>query len=179
VQGFEVTSEGAGGASAERKFLRAISAESPITLQPLISCLAFISTTSHFVESFLNILSPVAGISPNTSTAASCYSASTMAPSETSPLLEEQEYLPDEDTSESATAPKRTFARNLGASDGFALLISIVIGSGVFSSPGKSYMYDLNVRQTLTSYLHLCQGQSTPTLRRQAMLSLSGFSVVF
>jgi amino acid transporter len=32
--------------------------------------------------------------------------------------------------------PRGTFARHLGALDGFALLISIVIGSGVFSSPG-------------------------------------------
>ena len=58
-----------------------------------------------------------------------------MATSETSPLLRETSYAPDEEY-EDATVPRSTFARNLGALDGFALLISIVIGSGVFSSPG-------------------------------------------
>jgi len=61
-----------------------------------------------------------------------------MAPSETAPLLRQESttsYAPDEEH-EGTTAPRSTFARNLGALDGFALLISIVIGSGVFSSPG-------------------------------------------
>ncbi|KAF2026387.1 amino acid transporter [Setomelanomma holmii] len=66
-----------------------------------------------------------------------------MAASETSPLLGErsegdnaQSYITDEDNTESTAVSRGTFARNLGALDGFALLISIVIGSGVFSSPG-------------------------------------------
>ncbi|KAF1838137.1 solute carrier family 7 protein [Decorospora gaudefroyi] len=61
-----------------------------------------------------------------------------MPSSETSPLLRQESttsYAPDEDH-DNTTAPRSTFARNLGALDGFALLISIVIGSGVFSSPG-------------------------------------------
>ncbi|KAF2829130.1 amino acid transporter [Ophiobolus disseminans] len=63
--------------------------------------------------------------------------------SETSPLLpdapsrsQSRDYITDEDNTESTAASKSTFARNLGALDGFALLVSIVIGSGVFSSPG-------------------------------------------
>ncbi|KAH4347594.1 hypothetical protein HBH98_095460 [Parastagonospora nodorum] len=66
-----------------------------------------------------------------------------MAASETTPLLEQQDsqedpgtYFTDEDNTESTAVHRGTFARNLGALDGFALLISIVIGSGVFSSPG-------------------------------------------
>lgn len=67
-----------------------------------------------------------------------------MAASERSPLLQEQDsrggtvdYTPDEDIAEpTINVSRRTFARNLGALDGFALLVSIVIGSGVFSSPG-------------------------------------------
>jgi amino acid transporter len=70
-----------------------------------------------------------------------------MAPSEISPLLRQESttsyaqesitsYAPDEDYDDIA-ASRSTFARNLGALDGFALLISIVIGSGVFSSPGQ------------------------------------------
>jgi L-type amino acid transporter 9 len=65
------------------------------------------------------------------------------SPSERTPLLEQQDsqnnegtYFTDEDNTESTAAIYSTFARNLGALDGFALLISIVIGSGVFSSPG-------------------------------------------
>jgi L-type amino acid transporter 9 len=64
-----------------------------------------------------------------------------MATSERSPLLAEEDspslpddYAPDED--HATTVSRRTFARNLGTLDGFALLVSIVIGSGVFSSPG-------------------------------------------
>ncbi|KAH7088844.1 amino acid/polyamine transporter I [Paraphoma chrysanthemicola] len=66
-----------------------------------------------------------------------------MAASEASPLLGERgdvnndpTYTPDEDNTESIAVSHGTFAKNLGALDGFALLISIVIGSGVFSSPG-------------------------------------------
>jgi len=61
-----------------------------------------------------------------------------MTPSETAPLLRQESttsYAPDEEHDD-VTATRNTFARNLGALDGFALLISIVIGSGVFSSPG-------------------------------------------
>ena len=51
-----------------------------------------------------------------------------MASTEQTPLLR----TPDNN----AARAQGTFARRLGALDGFALLISIVIGSGVFSSPG-------------------------------------------
>lgn len=59
-----------------------------------------------------------------------------MASSEITPLLQQESqpsYVPDEDVIEERHG---TFARNLGSLDGFALLISIVISSGVFSSPG-------------------------------------------
>lgn len=68
-----------------------------------------------------------------------------MAPSETTPLLQQQPPPPPPDETPPAPneheeppnqPPRGTFARNLSARDGFALLISIVIGSGVFSSPG-------------------------------------------
>lgn len=62
-----------------------------------------------------------------------------MASSETTPLLQREDTLPADTVQQEAdgnVAPHGTFARNLGALDGFALLISIVIGSGVFSSPG-------------------------------------------
>ncbi|OAG09917.1 amino acid transporter [Paraphaeosphaeria sporulosa] len=58
-----------------------------------------------------------------------------MAPTEQTPLLREQD-VPVATTEAEAPQPRGTFARRLGALDGFALLISIVIGSGVFSSPG-------------------------------------------
>jgi L-type amino acid transporter 9 len=35
------------------------------------------------------------------------------------------------------TAPAGTFARNLSAVNAFAIIISIVIGSGIFTSPGS------------------------------------------
>jgi len=61
-----------------------------------------------------------------------------MPTSETSPLLQREDtptHIQEEE--HLGSAPSRaTFARNLGALDGFALLISIVIGSGIFSSPG-------------------------------------------
>ncbi|KAJ4351800.1 uncharacterized protein N0V89_007144 [Didymosphaeria variabile] len=58
-----------------------------------------------------------------------------MASTEQTPLLQEEDssIIPPEGE---APQPRGTFARRLGALDGFALLISIVIGSGVFSSPG-------------------------------------------
>ncbi|KAF2709119.1 amino acid transporter [Pleomassaria siparia CBS 279.74] len=66
-----------------------------------------------------------------------------MPSSERTPLLTE---VPPEPISSEDEAPEvnevesaefqGTFARQLSALDGFALLISIVIGSGVFSSPG-------------------------------------------
>lgn len=61
-----------------------------------------------------------------------------MASSETTPLLPESPSEPAGDVRESRRSSTHhgTFAANLSALDGFALLISIVIGSGVFSSPG-------------------------------------------
>ncbi|KAF1846490.1 amino acid transporter [Cucurbitaria berberidis CBS 394.84] len=60
-----------------------------------------------------------------------------MASSETTPLLQQDTPTPQIIPDEEATDARRgTFSRNLGAIDGFALLISIVIGSGIFSSPG-------------------------------------------
>jgi L-type amino acid transporter 9 len=62
-----------------------------------------------------------------------------MASSETTPLLREDDSHPSDRVPQEQDAPSEprgTFARNLGALDGFALLVSIVIGSGVFSSPG-------------------------------------------
>lgn len=62
-----------------------------------------------------------------------------MAPSETSPLIRREDASsPDASraNNENNALPRGTFAARLGALDGFALLISIVIGSGVFSSPG-------------------------------------------
>jgi len=59
-----------------------------------------------------------------------------MASSETTPLLRDEDPQDVQETAASTPQPKGTFARQLGALDGFALLISIVIGSGVFSSPG-------------------------------------------
>jgi len=62
-----------------------------------------------------------------------------MASSETTPLLQRDDTPPvdtPQQDQENNVEPRGTFARNLGALDGFALLISIVIGSGVFSSPG-------------------------------------------
>lgn len=66
-----------------------------------------------------------------------------MPPSETSPLLTQQDtqdepptYHTDEETTTSTAPQRNTFARNLSALSAFSLLISIVIGSGIFSSPG-------------------------------------------
>ncbi|KAF2651763.1 amino acid transporter [Lophiostoma macrostomum CBS 122681] len=54
--------------------------------------------------------------------------------SESTPLLQEQSAPARHGDDDGQT--QGTFARRLGALDGFALLISIVIGSGIFSSPG-------------------------------------------
>jgi amino acid transporter len=59
-----------------------------------------------------------------------------MTSSEITPLLRDDDAQGVQETASSAPQPQGTFARRLGALDGFALLISIVIGSGVFSSPG-------------------------------------------
>lgn len=60
-----------------------------------------------------------------------------MASSETTPLLqEEEETLPPAHLPDDPSARHGTFAATLTTLDAFALLISIVIGSGVFSSPG-------------------------------------------
>lgn len=53
------------------------------------------------------------------------------------PLLvnhEEPEYGAAAETSEQS---RGTFKRNLGATEAFAIIISIVIGSGIFTSPGS------------------------------------------
>ncbi|KAJ9215120.1 hypothetical protein DTO166G4_3198 [Paecilomyces variotii] len=47
------------------------------------------------------------------------------------PLLADQR-----NADETAESSSRTFKRNLGASEAFAIVISIVIGSGIFTSPG-------------------------------------------
>jgi L-type amino acid transporter 9 len=55
------------------------------------------------------------------------------------PLLADQrglEYGTGDDTVAPATQ-RSTFTRNLGALEAFAIVISIVIGSGVFTSPGS------------------------------------------
>lgn len=56
------------------------------------------------------------------------------------PLLESQDE-PEYGTTASVPA-EGTFKRNLGATNAFAIMISIVIGSGVFTSPGS---IDVNV----------------------------------
>lgn len=43
----------------------------------------------------------------------------------------------DHDQDESQSQGQGTFKRNLGALDAFAIIISIVIGSGIFTSPGS------------------------------------------
>ncbi len=65
-----------------------------------------------------------------------------MASSETTPLLQDPSNSSIHDEEDSRNEPRGTFARNLGAFDGFALLISVIIGSGVFSSSG---LIDTNV----------------------------------
>jgi L-type amino acid transporter 9 len=55
------------------------------------------------------------------------------------PLLADQrgpEYGTEEETAAPATQ-RGTFMKNLGAIEAFAIVISIVIGSGVFTSPGS------------------------------------------
>ena len=60
-----------------------------------------------------------------------------MASTETTPLLQTEDGATDEvPVVQEEREPQGTFAKRLGALDGFALLISIVIGSGIFSSPG-------------------------------------------
>lgn len=62
-----------------------------------------------------------------------------MAVAETTPLLPQEQsnpdYTPDEDLPSAPPLPT-TFAARLNARDGFTLLVTIVIGSGIFSSPG-------------------------------------------
>ncbi|KAI5926173.1 amino acid/polyamine transporter I [Camillea tinctor] len=61
------------------------------------------------------------------------------------PLLADQERevnLPDADDGETTALPEEqgrsgSFTRNLGAGEAFAIVISIVIGSGIFTSPGS------------------------------------------
>jgi solute carrier family 7 (L-type amino acid transporter), member 9/15 len=40
-------------------------------------------------------------------------------------------------TSPNSTYKQGTFSRNLGTSEAFAIIISIVVGSGIFTSPGS------------------------------------------
>jgi amino acid transporter len=58
-----------------------------------------------------------------------------MATTEQTPLLRDED-APAAAPETTTSRPKGTFAPRLGALDGFALLVSIVIGSGIFSSPG-------------------------------------------
>lgn len=51
------------------------------------------------------------------------------------PLLSDQNDNPEHETEEQPTGS--TFTRNLGAVEAFGIVISIVIGSGVFTSPGS------------------------------------------
>lgn len=55
------------------------------------------------------------------------------------PLLADQRELAQNDGDATAEALSRqgAFKRNLGASEAFAIVISIVIGSGIFTSPGS------------------------------------------
>ncbi len=56
------------------------------------------------------------------------------------PLLEnrqEPEYGAVGGTAASAASEQGTFKRNLGTLEAFAILMSIVVGSGVFTSPGS------------------------------------------
>ncbi|KAF2263310.1 amino acid transporter [Lojkania enalia] len=59
-----------------------------------------------------------------------------MASSEVTPLLRDEGPSNAGSRENDQNLSRGTFARQLSALDGFALLISIVIGSGVFSSPG-------------------------------------------
>jgi amino acid permease len=58
------------------------------------------------------------------------------------PLLESHRGPDDGATDGTVSAEHGTFKRNLGVSEAFAIVISIVIGSGVFTSPGS---IDFNV----------------------------------
>ena len=58
-----------------------------------------------------------------------------MASTEQTPLLRDAP-VPAGAPVTASTPVRGTFARRLGALDGFSLLLSIVIGSGIFSSPG-------------------------------------------
>lgn len=58
------------------------------------------------------------------------------------PLLADQgdpelEYGAADSNAAPTTQEQGTFMRNLGAFEGFAIIISIVIGSGIFTSPGS------------------------------------------
>ena len=49
----------------------------------------------------------------------------------------EQEYGGTDEDAPSAAPAQGTFTRNLGAIEAFAILISVIIGSGIFTSPGS------------------------------------------
>jgi L-type amino acid transporter 9 len=52
------------------------------------------------------------------------------------PLLSEQRPNQDQDVLDTSRT-RGTFTRNLGAAEAFGIVVSIVIGSGVFTSPGS------------------------------------------
>ncbi|KAF4995236.1 hypothetical protein FGRMN_5267 [Fusarium graminum] len=53
------------------------------------------------------------------------------------PLLAEQRQTQDQSVSDASREARGTFTRNLGAAEAFGIVVSIVIGSGVFTSPGS------------------------------------------
>ncbi|KAF5012373.1 hypothetical protein FDECE_1600 [Fusarium decemcellulare] len=53
------------------------------------------------------------------------------------PLLAEQRESEHEDNAPASREAQGTFTRNLGAVEAFGIVVSIVIGSGVFTSPGS------------------------------------------
>ncbi|KAM0344157.1 hypothetical protein ACHAPU_007879 [Fusarium lateritium] len=53
------------------------------------------------------------------------------------PLLSEQRQSQNQNVSDASREARGTFTRNLGAAEAFGIVVSIVIGSGVFTSPGS------------------------------------------
>lgn len=53
------------------------------------------------------------------------------------PLLADQRAGENDTAGEAPEQSRGTFKRNLGATEAFAIIISIVIGSGIFTSPGS------------------------------------------
>lgn len=63
--------------------------------------------------------------------------SSTAAADSTGPDQDAVPTTTDPEQAAAAAAAHGTFQRNLGAVDAFAIVISIVIGSGIFTSPGS------------------------------------------